>query len=144
MTETLAELLKSRNTQAFATGVGSQMHTKLQRVFLPYCVDDDIVVHIKKNPDLARIFDNLSQTEVPIAGKINGRFISRRIDRLRIDNENKIIDILDYKTDTDYTLRRAHYVAQIGEYRALLADIYPKYTIRTYILWTHDWTLEKI
>ena len=84
------------------------------------------------------------KTEVPIAGTINGRFISRRIDRLFTDDENKRVYVLDYKTDTDRAAFHDKYVEQINEYKTLLRDIYPNYEIRGYILWLHDFSVEEI
>ena len=89
-------------------------------------------------------FAENTRTEVPIAGIINGNFISRRIDRLSVDDENKIVRILDYKTDIEKESRREKYIVQLNEYEKLMRQIYPEYKIEKYILWLHDWTLEKL
>lgn len=106
--------------------------------------DAEIRTKIAQHPELTHFFATNSKPEVPIAGHINGKFISRRIDRLIIDDTNKTIDILDYKTDTNKTAFIDKYTAQINEYATLLRDIYPNYTIRGYILWLHDFELTKI
>ena len=53
-------------------------------------------------------------------------------------------DIIDYKTDVNRDTFYALYVAQVREYVMLLGMIYPEYKIDAYILWIHDFSLEKI
>lgn len=144
---TLHKILSDANHIRHATDAGTHMHVKLKRV----CVapnnttgDTDVVKKICANPTLAQLFGPESRTEVPIAGTLNGRFISRRIDRLLINHADKCICILDYKTDIDKAERHAQYVSQIREYAALLRGIHPDYHMVGYILWTHDFSLEKI
>ena len=142
----LNEILVAKNNEKHATDNGTKMHKLLQRVV----VDDvehgdcELVRCIKNNPDIARFFKATAKTEVPIAGTINGQFVSRRIDRLCIDDANKRIDVIDYKTDVNRDVFYATYIGQIREYVALLRAIYPDYQIGAYILWTHDFLLEKI
>jgi len=143
MENKLRSFLEESNNRDTATAYGTNVHNRLQNVRLEN-TDDEWVAQILANPDLARLFDAHSQAEVPIAGRINGRFVSRRIDRLRIDTDLKTIDILDYKTDTNHDERRAHYIAQLGEYKKLMSEMHPDFKITCYILWTHDWTLERI
>ena len=123
------------------------MHARLQHVYTDSTNsigDTELLAKISATPEIAKLFAPASQTEVPIAGTINGRFISRRIDRLLIDHATKTIKILDYKTDTNPDLRKNAYIAQINEYAQLLRAIYPTYTIFGYILWTHNFLLENI
>ncbi|MCM1294316.1 MAG: hypothetical protein NC311_02025 [Muribaculaceae bacterium] len=145
MTDTLKSLLNEMHATDAATSHGTYVHTCLQNICATSIDDSNpFVAHIKSNPDLMRLFDEKSRGEVPVAGYINNQFVSRRIDRLRIDTDAKTIDILDYKTDTDRTIRRHHYVVQLGEYKKLISEIYPDFDIKCHILWTHDWTLEDI
>lgn len=145
MTDTLKTLLNKIHTQDAATSHGTHVHACLQNIYSEQIDNENqFAAHIKSNPDLMRLFDTKSRVEVPIAGYINGKFISRRIDRLRVDADTKTIDILDYKTDIDKLSRRNHYVMQLGEYKKLISEIYPDFNIRCHILWTHDWTLEDI
>lgn len=144
---TLNKILADKNSAKHATDSGTKMHKMLQCVV----IDDDteignnnLISQIKKHPDLIRFFNKTARTEVPIAGTINGRFVSRRIDRLCIDNTCKHIDIIDYKTDINHETFYAMYVSQVREYYVLLKSLYPEYQIDTYILWTHDFLLEKI
>lgn len=95
-------------------------------------------------PGLDAFFAAGSRCEVPVAGFINGKFISRRIDRMRVDDAQKSVAVLDYKTDTDKSARHGEYVAQLREYAALLRRIYPGYKISAHILWMHDWCMERI
>lgn len=143
MTNKLREFLDEQNRRDIATTYGTRLHRRLQNICLANS-DDELAKRIRANPDLARLFDTLSKSEVPIAGRINGDFVSRRIDRLRIDVANKTIEILDYKTDTNHDARRGHYVAQLSEYKKLMSEIYPDFKITCFILWTHDWVLERI
>ncbi|MCL2758574.1 MAG: hypothetical protein FWE64_04665 [Alphaproteobacteria bacterium] len=124
----ILETLNARKKQKFATGRGTAIHKKLQ--------------HAPPGlPELAQFFDKNSRAEVPIAGNIGGKFISRRIDRLCVTKD--AAEFLDYKTDTDKNARRAAYTAQMREYSALISMIYPGRKVSGYILWLHDWTLEK-
>ncbi|MDE6250270.1 MAG: hypothetical protein K2M34_01380 [Alphaproteobacteria bacterium] len=143
MTNKLRDFLDESNRRNIATAYGTDFHNRLQNIQLDN-QSDELVQRILANSDLARLFDTLSKSEVPIAGYINNKFVSRRIDRLRIDMINKTIEILDYKTDINHDARRAHYIAQLGEYKNLMSQIYPDFKITCFILWTHDWILERI
>ena len=143
----LTQIIKNIEQTRYATETGTQMHAYLHAEV----IDDDtnrghpeLVSKILATPRLAEMFSPLSRTEVPIAGTIHGKFISRRIDRLLIDNTTKTITILDYKTDTTRATHYNDYVTQVNEYAALLHAIYPEYSISGYILWTHDFSLEKL
>lgn len=144
---TLREFLQAQNNSAHAVAAGVQMHARLGRIFIDgdqFDGDADLVTKIRAVPTLCEFFGRNSRTEVPIAGFVSKRFISRRIDRLVIDANAKRILILDYKTDLDKLAFRAKYAAQLREYATLISAIYPSYHVSCYILWTHDWTLEKI
>lgn len=144
---TLNNILTTADHTKFATDAGTKMHTILQHIVISDNIsngDAEIISRIKSNPDILRFFGPDSRTEVPIAGTTNGRFVSRRLDRMVIDPVAQTIAILDYKTDTDRTALHNKYVAQIREYAALLRAIYPTYKITGHILWTHDFSLENI
>jgi RecB family exonuclease len=143
---TLNNILQQRTHTKFATESGTKMHARLQRIFITpdHQPDNEITAKILSNPDLRRLFDLQSQTDTPIAGTIHNRFISRRIDRMRFNPESKTIEILDYKTDVNPNEFRTKYIAQIREYAELIHKIHPDHKIICYILWTHDFTLEKI
>ena len=147
MTSRLHAFITQHESEKFATDTGLAMHAKLQHVYLgaKQCGDKDLIEKIVGCGDeLKSFFMDNSQVEVPIAGTVDGHFISRRIDRLVIDDKTKTIRILDYKTDTDTEKFRTKYIAQLHEYAQLLKQIYPKYKISAYILWLHNWTLEHI
>ena len=144
---TLDNIIQMVSQTRFATEAGVAMHRNLQRVTIAsdHCSgDSELVARIVKNKTLAQLFSPQSRTEVPIAGTINGHFVSRRLDRLLINNTEKTIMILDYKTDTAPDKYRTQYISQVYEYMQLLHAIYPNYTVHGYILWTHDFSLEKI
>ena len=148
MTQSLNDFLSDIERKKYATQQGSNMHMLLQNVV----IDDmgnsrgntDIISIIKQKSDLKPYFVPDAKTEVPIAGIINGVFISRRIDRLIIDNQTKTIAFLDYKTDTDKTTFYDKYKKQLNEYAQLLRSVYQGYKISGFILWIHDWELEKM
>jgi ATP-dependent exoDNAse (exonuclease V) beta subunit len=93
---------------------------------------------------LLPFFTSNAKTEVPIAGVLRGVFVSRRIDRLLVNNDNKTIDFIDYKTDTDKNAFIEQYRHQLKEYAELLHSAYPDYKINGYILWLNDWSINKI
>lgn len=144
---TLNNILTAHLRKHIATDTGLKTHTILQHLTTKTGLKDsdpDLINKIKQTPELSRFFTKDSKTELPIAGTLNGKFISRRIDRININHTTKTIDILDYKTDTTHDKYYKKYKIQINEYIALLQQIYPDYQINGYILWTHDFLLEKI
>lgn len=147
MANNLRELMDEFDSQKRAVDAGNIMHEKLRRIrVLDDCVkvDSELKKHIESCEGLPAFFNKNIRVEVPVAGIINGVFVSRRIDRLWVDDENKIVHILDYKTDVEKEMRRDKYLAQLGEYEKLMHQIYPQYKIEKYILWLHDWKLEKL
>lgn len=143
----LSEIMEKRKRERFATAAGNEMHAALRHIVIAPggdCGDSDLIAHIRAIPNLADMFGADSRTEVPIAGTVNGKFISRRIDRLRIDSNAKKICFIDYKTDTDQHTRREKYHIQMREYGALLRQIFPDYEICAQILWLHNWVLEPV
>ena len=131
----------------FATNTGTRKHSQLNKIKISKSetIGDKIIIEqICKNKQLTLLFSQDTLTEVPIAGTLNGRFISRRIDRLLINHTNKHIYILDYKTDVLPSKHKNRYIMQLNEYAQLLHQIYPEYKINAYILWTHNFLLENI
>ncbi len=144
---TLHNIISAHEQSHYATNAGNQMHAKLRHIVVDKKTergDSDIIAKIKNAPELLQFFGADAQTEVPVAGILDHRFISRRIDRMTINHIEKCIKILDYKTDTNRDLRHNQYMAQIREYAELLRMIYPHYQISAYILWTHDFLLENV
>jgi ATP-dependent exoDNAse (exonuclease V) beta subunit len=144
---TLNDILDMHNHEKYAVDNGTRIHALLQHVVIDKNTeqgDTVLVEKIKSKPDIMRFFCSESKTEVPVAGVLNNQFVSRRIDRLCIDNTKKHIDVIDYKTDVNHDVFYTKYIYQIREYVNLLAMIYPDYKINAYILWTHDFLLEKI
>jgi ATP-dependent exoDNAse (exonuclease V) beta subunit len=151
MSKTLSEILAEREKKKLATARGTAAHAQLQHIVLGRDGqgdkgDAELIAKIRTHPEIAKFFtpgpELQIRTEVPIAGIINNRFASRRIDRL-IVGENTV-EFIDYKTDTDRTMLRDKYAAQMREYAALLSAVYPGCTVRGFILWLHDWELEEI
>jgi ATP-dependent exoDNAse (exonuclease V) beta subunit len=146
MTRNLNKFLQDVKQKQYAVDNGTGMHTKMQSIIISddFCVGDiDIINVIKKHSELIPFFGKNAQTEVPIAGMVNGVLISRRIDRLIINHDKKTVVFIDYKTDTDKTQFVDKYKRQLREYAGLLQSAYPKYEINGYILWLRDWVLDK-
>ena len=144
---TLNNILSNHEQRTHATRTGTKMHTLLQHIVIDTNYqqgDDTLIQKIKQNLAIVRFFTTTAKTEVPIAGFINGKFISRRIDRLLINHANKQIDIIDYKTDISRDNYIDNYKVQLREYAQLLHKMYPSYSVNCYILWTHDFSLENI
>ena len=145
---TLNNLLNNIKQKQISTDTGTKIHTVLQQI----TIDDngiksgniEYIKKIEQTPNLKKFFSSDSKTELPIAGTINEKFISRRIDRILINHEAKTIDILDYKSDITHDKYYIKYKSQIKEYIQLFQQIYPNYQINGYILWTHDFLLEKL
>ena len=146
MNTEIDDFIKNQTATEFAIKSGKIMHAKLQSVFVDdMSGDTDLVEKIKQSsPELQRFFCRASRPEVPVAGIIDGHFVSRRIDRMVVDDDTKNVYILDYKTDIDTEKFRPKYIAQLHEYKSLISQIYPDYKISCYILWLHDWRLEKL
>lgn len=143
----LHDILKLCEQTHFATDAGTRMHKRLQQIAIgedKMLGDPDLVARISAKSELLPFFCIAAKTEVPIAGMIKGRFVSRRIDRLLVNTLDKTVYVLDYKTDINKTINRDKYIAQVHEYVALLQAVYPDYKIAGYILWTNDFSLEKI
>jgi len=148
MTQNLNSFLQTAMSKQYATESGTKMHMLLQNVVIDAIGgnrgDDELVSVISNKPELKPFFTPNAQTEVPIAGVVRGVFVSRRIDRLVINNETKTIIFMDYKTDLNQTEFRDKYIKQLSEYAELLRSAYQKYKINGFILWTHDWRLERV
>lgn len=147
MTDTLRDLLKQQDATKFATESGLRAHRNMQMIVIDGDVargDPDVIAKIKSRPELLPFFVATAQTEVPVAGIIRGRFISRRIDRMVADHDKHQIIVMDYKTDVSPDKFHDKYCAQIREYMELLCEIYPGYVVNAYILWLHDFRLESV
>ncbi len=148
MTQKLKNFLNQKFNEQLATSKGTVAHLKMENIVIDDVVgesgDKDIIKKIKTKPELLPYFVASAQREVPIAGFIDGEFVSKRIDRLLINHETKNIVFIDYKTDTDKTQFIDEYKKQLKGYEILLRSAYPEYAISGYILWLQDWTLDKI
>ena len=143
----LSDLMTQYTRTKFATDSGAATHAKMQHVVIgpDQCAGNaDLIAHLRQMPEIIDLFAPDARTEVPVAGTISGKFISRRIDRLRVDVAAKTVHFIDYKTDTNPDARRDSYLIQMREYAQLLKKIYPGYQISGHLLWMHNWTLEPI
>ncbi len=106
----------------------------------------DEVVALLHDDDYAPLFSDLGRAEVPVAGEINGKQYSARIDRLFVDNEH--VMIVDYKSNvippTTIEAIPAAYIEQLSVYRALIQHVYPEKRITCALLWTAETRMMKI
>ena len=147
MTNKISDLINKISRSEYATATGRSMHAQMQSVFYGrggWVGDKNIINGILQIPELKEIMGPLSRTEVPVAGTVNGKFISRRIDRLYVNNDTKKVVVLDYKTDINKNLFREKYREQLTEYYELLKQIYNGFDIQCEILWLNDFTLENV
>lgn len=147
MTTNLCDLLVQREKKAFATNAGTLMHSKLQRIIIDTDTergDIDLIQKIKSLDILLKFFKKSARTEVPVAARQNGQIVSRRIDRVIVNSDAKTVLFLDYKTDLNQSDFKDKYIYQMNEYAGILRNIYPDYSVSGFILWLHDWELEKI
>ena len=147
MTNKISDLISKNSHAEYATRAGQKMHAQMQRVFYTthgWIGELNIVNRVSRIPELMEFMGPLSRAEVPVAGTVNGKFISRRIDRLYVNYDTKKVVILDYKTDIDKNLFFEKYCEQLKEYYELLKQIYNGFDIQCKILWLNDFTLENI
>lgn len=148
MTNKLNDILLAHDRQQMAMNAGTSMHARLCRVFCDetgaWHGDADIVSRIQSVSELVELMGPLSKPEVPIAGYIDGRFVSRRVDRLYVNPDTKTVVILDFKTDINKQLYYAKYVEQLNEYRTLLKQMFRSFSVQCKILWTNDFALENL
>ena len=104
MMNKITDLVNENLRTEYATTNGRNVHAQMQRVFYTpngWVGNENIINRLSNITELKEFMGPLSRTEVPIAGTINGKFISRRIDRLYVNNDAKKVVVLDYKTDID-------------------------------------------
>ena len=147
MSTQMHKIINDIASQKHATDAGTHMHDLLRQIKIDGAVqsgDADIVSRLLRLSELLPLFSSAAKTEVPVAGIVRGKFVSRRFDRMLIDGAGRCVYVLDYKTDTDKNVYHDKYIAQLREYTELARQIYPGYKILAQILWTHDWTVESI
>ena len=102
----------------------------------------DQVQKIMAEPELAPLFAESALAEVPIGGQVGAQVVSGIIDRLAIRPD--AIFFADFKTgqvpeSTDAIPK--HYLAQMGLYHRLLAEIYPQHAMRACLIYTESATI---
>ena len=93
------DFIRRGRDMRFATSAGTDMHERLRKIAIDAAAargDAELIARIQTNAPLAEYFGPHARTEVPVAGTINGRFISRRIDRMIVDAAAKTINIFDW------------------------------------------------
>ena len=144
----LNDIINQIQHEKFATQTGAHVHVAMRHVVLgddgDSCGDAELVARVRAHSELVPLFHVDAQTEVPVAGYINGTFISRRIDRMRVFDDTRRVVFVDYKTDVNPDNTGDRYRRQLTEYAQLLAEIYPDYQIEGYILWLHNWMVTPV
>jgi ATP-dependent exoDNAse (exonuclease V) beta subunit len=143
----LNKIIHDLESKEFATHAGTDMHAQMAKIKFydgDFIGPADIISKIKSNAELFEIMGSLSRAEVPLAGYVDGTFLSRRIDRLYVNKNTKTIIVLDYKTDIDRKQYYEKYRVQLTEYYKLLKEIFPMFNIKCKILWLNDFTLENV
>ena len=92
---TLNDILNNIKQTQLSTDTGTKIHTILQHITIDNngtkSGNVEYIKKIEQVPNLQKFFSPDSKTELPIAGTINNKFISRRIDRILINHETKTI-----------------------------------------------------
>jgi ATP-dependent helicase/nuclease subunit A len=93
---------------------------------------------VLEHPEFAALWGPGSLAEVSVVGRVGGKAIAGRIDRLVV--EQRRVSILDYKTNRPPPTRLEEvpelYLDQMAAYREALARVYPGSEIRCALLWT--------
>ena len=99
------------------------------------------VFNLLKNEEIAKLMSLQAKTEVDVAGFVDGKFVSGKIDRLVWKKEEEII-IIDYKTNRDVITNKEklveYYKNQLFLYRDLLTKIYPNKKISPCLVFTFN------
>ena len=95
------------------------------------------------DPAFGAVFAAGSRAEVDIAGRLGGRPVSGRIDRLAVTPDRVLI--VDYKTNRPVPeVTPPAYIAQLALYRAILSRLYPGRPVAAALLWTDRPALTEI
>jgi ATP-dependent helicase/nuclease subunit A len=98
------------------------------------------VMAVLEEPAFAPIFGPNSRAEVALAGRLGGRAVSGRVDRLCV--ADGAVLIVDYKSQRSAPAGPnaipAAYLRQMAVYRALAREIFPDRTVRCALLWTSE------
>lgn len=143
----LNKIMHDIESAEFATAAGTDMHAQMAKIRFQngdFVGPADIVSKIKTHTELSEIMGPLSRSEVPLAGYVDGVFLSRRVDRLYVNKDTKTVVVLDYKTDANKKKYYEKYRVQLMEYYKLLKEIFPDFNIKCKILWLNDFTLENV
>jgi ATP-dependent helicase/nuclease subunit A len=98
------------------------------------------VLRVLDDPRFAQLFLPGSRAEIPIVGRLGGGAVAvaGQVDRIAIAGETVLI--ADYKTNRPAPPSLlevpAAYIRQLALYRAVLAQLYPRKTIRAALIWT--------
>lgn len=125
----LRDFIAGINEQKSKVESGTQFHKRAELGDLPDAT----------KLRLAEFFGENSCAEVAVAGTIFGRFVSRRIDRVAVFDDQVLF--LDFKTGGGTA---ADYAGQMKDYRALLAAVYPGRQISGFIYWVEKDELEGV
>ena len=89
---------------------------------------------ILDDPRFGSLFGPGSRAEAAIVGRVSGRDISARVDRLVVTEAE--VSVIDYKTGPPPDEPPPPYLRQMAAYRALLSDVYGDRPVNCFLLWT--------
>ena len=93
-------------------------------------------------PELAALFGPDALAEISVTGVVAGFGVAGQIDRLHVDAARVVIG--DFKTGPRPAITPDSYVRQMALYGALMAQIYPRHEILTWLIWTEAAAVEAI
>ncbi|MDD3288830.1 MAG: double-strand break repair helicase AddA [Alphaproteobacteria bacterium] len=98
------------------------------------------VMKLLHHADFAPLFGAGSRAEVPVIGRWGDVLIDGQVDRICVSDD--AVWIVDYKTNRNPPAMASDapksYLRQMAAYRAVLAEIYPRHTMRCFLLWTQE------
>ena len=92
------------------------------------------VLGILDDPRFAHLFGPDSRAEAAIVGRVSGRDVSARVDRLVVTEAE--VTVIDYKTGPPPDEAPLSYLRQMAAYRALLSGVYGDRPVNCFLLWT--------
>jgi ATP-dependent helicase/nuclease subunit A len=93
-------------------------------------------------PELAALFGPDALAEISLSGVVAGFGVAGQIDRLHVDAARVVIG--DFKTGPRPASTPDSYIRQMALYGALMAQIYPRHEILTWLVWTEAAAIEEI
>lgn len=114
---------------------------------IPEVLKSDIfrsVSNLLKNEEIKTFLSRKGFSETSVVSSTKIEKILGQVDRLYIDSEQKVIDIVDFKSGKRGAKGSEKYIKQMAHYKNILSSIYPGYQIRIFLLWIDEVFLEEL